>query len=108
VTAFAPTAADMEGEYHGLLVASFDPEISADGLIAVGPDITPARAHATFAAYQRDVDSGLAEWTAGYRLAITPTTFTRDADGTWIAHPHTPGAQPAAWLVPSRHPAHSA
>ncbi|MCX4780920.1 hypothetical protein [Streptomyces sp. NBC_01264] len=113
---FVPTAADMGGEYAGLLVAELgDPEVPEGHLIVVGPDLTQDRALAALTAYTLDIlgpddlaqlheDLGRGDLT----VTITPTAFTRGTGGEWTAHPHNVGSPPAAWLAPRYLLAHTA
>lgn len=112
---FVPAAADMESEHYGLLVSSLGGEDTEGHLIAVGPDVTQDRALAAFTAFTRDVcghDDTVQLHEALVRgelaITITPTSFTREPDGEWTAHPHSAGSPPAAWLIPRYLLAHTA
>ncbi|MCY0928334.1 hypothetical protein OTB20_19455 [Streptomyces sp. H27-H1] len=100
---FAPSAADMESEHYGLLVASFDPEAGVDGCIVTGTGLTDRRVLAAMSAYTRltlgaddhhqlRVQLGDGSVT----VAVTPTVFTRDGSG-WTAR-RQDGAELAAWI----------
>lgn len=115
IPTFNPTPADMEATHYGLLVASLYGEDNNGELIAVGPDLTPRRAFAAMHAYARtecswggyDAAADLRDRIRDNQLAvaIVPTQFIREPDGSWNARWHAE-EQPAAWLVSPWHPAH--
>lgn len=112
---FAPTADDMEFQHDGLLVSSLYGEDTDGEAIVVGPDLTEERALAAALAWAENVLSwpgydAAADLQARIRardlaIAIVPTVFIREPDGSWDPRWHADG-QAAAWLVSPWHPAH--